>query len=103
LQSKECEITLSLNKSYNLGIVAGIALFLVPLNLKLMMPLSGLIILLCAGKYSLAGLSLTKLTLISFFFILLSANLFFFKMDNIAIAVPFLVYPAALMLVSVLS
>ena len=68
-----------------------------------MMPLSGLIILLCAGKYSLAGLSLTKLTLISFFFILLFANLFFFKIDSIAVTVPFLVYPAALMLVSVLS
>ena len=83
--------------------MAGIALFLVPLNPKLMMPLSGLIILLCAGKYSLAGLSLTKLILISLFFILLFANLLFFKMDSIAVTVPFLAYPAALMLVSVLS
>jgi len=103
LQYNGREIILSLNKRHSLGIVAGITLFLVPLNLMFMLPLSGLIVLLCAGKYSLAGLSLTKITLISLLFILLSANLFFFKMEELAIAVPFLVYPAALMLVSVLN
>ncbi len=73
-----------------------------PLNLKLMLPLSAIITLLCSGKYSLIGLSLSKKLLISLLFVLMFLNLLFFKLGELSIVLPFLVYPAALLLASVL-
>jgi len=69
----------------------------------LMLPLSVLIIFLCAGKYSLIGLSLTKIILISLFFILLSSNILLFKLEELASVIPFFVYFAAFILVSILN
>lgn len=96
------KVNLSLSKNHFFGMISGITLFLVPLNLMFMLPLSAFTVLMCAGRFSLAHQSLIKLTLIFALFILLFLNIVFYKTEELAIAVPFLVYPAALILVSVL-
>ena len=91
------------DKRYILGILSGVILFLVPFNIVVLMPLAILCLLIFINRYSMVALSLFQKVSIPIFVLLIVTNILSFKLDELQVAMPYLVYPAALLLASVVK